>query len=242
MEAPGKLERDHPGGVEGTAEQVPFLPALPGYLRPLRGLRRQMPFLHRLRRPQEHARPAGGTPAVGLPEVFHGLREDFWESWPAPGSSPTDVLKEWFYYFYQCTECRRCSVFCPYGIDQAEITMMGRELLNLVGCNINWVIEPAANCFRTGNHLGIQPHGDQRLAGIFRRGYRGSNGSQSRAPHQQERGGDPLCHPFGGLLRGPRDVHLHGLSHALPRDRSRLHLDAPMPRRGEISASSLPTR
>ena len=70
-----------------------------------------------------------------------------------------DVLKEWFYYFYQCTECRRCSVFCPYGIDQAEITMIGRELLNLVGCNINWVIEPVANCFRTGNHLGIQPNG-----------------------------------------------------------------------------------
>ncbi len=70
-----------------------------------------------------------------------------------------EVIKEWFYYFYQCTECRRCSVFCPYGIDQAEITMIGRELLNLIGCNINWVIEPAANCFRTGNHLGIQPHG-----------------------------------------------------------------------------------
>jgi Fe-S oxidoreductase len=69
------------------------------------------------------------------------------------------ILKEWFYYFYQCTECRRCSVYCPYGIDTAEITMIGRELLTLVGCNINWVIEPAANCFRTGNHLGIQPHG-----------------------------------------------------------------------------------
>jgi len=70
-----------------------------------------------------------------------------------------DVLKEWFYYFYQCTECRRCSVFCPYGIDTAEVTMMARELLTLVGCNINWVLEPAANCYRTGNHLGIQPHG-----------------------------------------------------------------------------------
>jgi Fe-S oxidoreductase len=70
-----------------------------------------------------------------------------------------DVIKEWFYYFYQCTECRRCSVFCPYGIDTAEITMIGRELLNLIGCNINWVLEPAANCFRTGNHLGVQPHG-----------------------------------------------------------------------------------
>ena len=68
------------------------------------------------------------------------------------------VLKEWFYYFYQCTECRRCSVFCPYGIDTCEITMMGRELLNLVGCNINWIVEPASNSYRTGNHLGIPPH------------------------------------------------------------------------------------
>jgi Fe-S oxidoreductase len=69
-----------------------------------------------------------------------------------------EVLKEWYYYFYQCTECRRCSVFCPYGIDTAEITILARELLNLVGLNINWVIEPVANCDRTGNHLGIQPH------------------------------------------------------------------------------------
>ncbi|MHC4180769.1 MAG: sulfate reduction electron transfer complex DsrMKJOP subunit DsrK, partial [Planctomycetota bacterium] len=71
----------------------------------------------------------------------------------------TDVIKEWFYYFFQCTECRRCSVFCPYGIDTAEITMMGRELLGLLGLYVNWVIEPVANCFLYGNHLGIQPHG-----------------------------------------------------------------------------------
>jgi len=69
-----------------------------------------------------------------------------------------DVVKEWFYYFYQCTECRRCSVFCPYGIDTCEITMMGRELLDLVGCNIDWVLDPAAKCYRTGNHLGVPPH------------------------------------------------------------------------------------
>ena len=69
-----------------------------------------------------------------------------------------EVVKEWFYYFFQCTECRRCSVYCPYGIDTAEITMMARELLNLLGLNIQWVVEPASNCFRTGNHLGIPPH------------------------------------------------------------------------------------
>jgi Fe-S oxidoreductase len=69
-----------------------------------------------------------------------------------------DVVKEWFYYFFQCSECRRCSVFCPYGIDTAEITMIGRELLNLLGCNIEWITAPTANCYKTGNHVGIQPH------------------------------------------------------------------------------------
>jgi len=69
-----------------------------------------------------------------------------------------EVLKEWYYYFFQCTECRRCSVFCPYGIDTAEVTMIARELMMLVGLNINWIVEPVANCQRTGNHLGIQPH------------------------------------------------------------------------------------
>jgi [DsrC]-trisulfide reductase subunit K len=79
--------------------------------------------------------------------------------WVGARELTEDVLKEWFYYFYQCTECRRCSVFCPFGIDTAEVTLMVRELLNLVGLNINWVVEPVANCYRTGNHLGIQPHG-----------------------------------------------------------------------------------
>jgi Fe-S oxidoreductase len=69
-----------------------------------------------------------------------------------------DVLKEWWYYFYQCSECRRCSVFCPYGIDTAEITIIGRELLNLLGLNIEWIAGPVANCYMKGNHLGLEPH------------------------------------------------------------------------------------
>jgi len=78
-----------------------------------------------------------------------------------------DVLKEWWYYFFQCTECRRCSVFCPYGIDTAEITIMGRELLNLIGLNIDWIATPVANCYRTGNHLGIQPHAFKDMLDFF---------------------------------------------------------------------------
>lgn len=69
-----------------------------------------------------------------------------------------EVLKEWWYYFYQCTECRRCSVFCPYGIDTAEITIIARELLNLLGLNTDWIAGPVANCYTKGNHLGLEPH------------------------------------------------------------------------------------
>ena len=78
-----------------------------------------------------------------------------------------DVLKEWWYYFFQCTECRRCSLFCPYGIDTAEITIIGRELLNLLGLNTDWVAAPVANCYRTGNHLGIQPHAYKDMLDFF---------------------------------------------------------------------------
>ena len=78
-----------------------------------------------------------------------------------------DVLKEWWYYFFQCTECRRCSLYCPYGIDTAEVTIIGRELLNLIGLNVDWVAAPVANCYRTGNHLGIQPHAYQDMIDFF---------------------------------------------------------------------------
>jgi Fe-S oxidoreductase len=78
-----------------------------------------------------------------------------------------DVVKEWFMYFFQCTECRRCSVFCPYGIDTAEITIIGRELLNLLGLNIDWIMGPVANCYHNGNHLGIQPHAFKDMIEFF---------------------------------------------------------------------------
>jgi len=114
-----------------------------------------------------------------------------------------DVLKEWFYYFYQCTECRRCSVFCPYGIDQAEITMIGRELLNLVGCNINWILEPAANCFRTGNHLGLQPHGIKDMMDFFADDIEDRTGIRVEVPINKKGAEILFVTPSGDLFADP---------------------------------------
>ena len=68
------------------------------------------------------------------------------------------TVKAWFSYFYQCTACRRCALYCPLGIDTAEITLLTRELLLEIGLATNQIMEPIANCARTGNHLGLGPH------------------------------------------------------------------------------------
>jgi len=68
-----------------------------------------------------------------------------------------DVIKEWFFYLYQCTICRRCSLFCPYGIDMAEMTLLGRELLASVGLNIDWAMASVAQCYDKGSHIGATP-------------------------------------------------------------------------------------
>jgi Fe-S oxidoreductase len=77
------------------------------------------------------------------------------------------ALKDIWSYLYQCTECRRCSLFCPYGIDMAETTIIGRELTNLLVLNMDWIQAPVANCYRTGNHLGIQPHAYKDMLDFF---------------------------------------------------------------------------
>ena len=114
-----------------------------------------------------------------------------------------DVIKEWFYYFFQCTECRRCSVFCPYGIDTAEITMIGRELLNLLGLNVNWVIEPVANCFRTGNHLGIQPHGLKDTLEFFADDIEEATGVKVKIPMNKKGAEILFVTPSGDFLADP---------------------------------------
>ena len=66
-----------------------------------------------------------------------------------------EVLQEWYTYYYQCSECRRCSVYCPYGIDTAEVTMAGREILDTVGVGQKYTNEIMGKLHRIGNNLGL---------------------------------------------------------------------------------------
>lgn len=66
-----------------------------------------------------------------------------------------EVLDGWYSYFNQCSECRRCSVFCPYGIDTAEVTMAAREIMDSIGMGQKYSNEIIGKVHRIGNNLGI---------------------------------------------------------------------------------------
>ena len=66
-----------------------------------------------------------------------------------------DVLDEWYTYFHQCSQCRRCSVYCPYGIDTAEISMAAREIMNTVGKGQKYSNEVVGKVHQLGNNLGL---------------------------------------------------------------------------------------
>jgi len=66
-----------------------------------------------------------------------------------------DVLDEWYSYFHQCSQCRRCSVFCPYGIDTAEISMAARDIMDHVGMGQKYCNEILGKVHKIGNNLGL---------------------------------------------------------------------------------------
>jgi len=66
-----------------------------------------------------------------------------------------EVVEDWYRYYHQCSECRRCSVYCPYGIDTAEITMAGREILASIGVGQKYANEIIAKVYKIGNNLGL---------------------------------------------------------------------------------------
>ncbi len=66
-----------------------------------------------------------------------------------------EVLDQWYTYFHQCSQCRRCSVFCPYGIDTAEISMAAREIMDAVGKGQKYCNEIIGKVFKIGNNLGL---------------------------------------------------------------------------------------
>ena len=66
-----------------------------------------------------------------------------------------EVLDDWYTYFWQCSQCRRCSLYCPYGIDTAEVTMAAHSILDSAGYGEKYSNEIIGKVHRIGNNLGL---------------------------------------------------------------------------------------
>jgi len=78
-----------------------------------------------------------------------------------------EVLDDWYSYFHQCSQCRRCSVYCPYGIDTAEISMAAREIMDSIGLGQKYCNEILGKVHKIGNNLGLpEPALEDTLEGL----------------------------------------------------------------------------
>ncbi|MDB0021941.1 (Fe-S)-binding protein [Candidatus Pseudothioglobus singularis] len=66
-----------------------------------------------------------------------------------------NMLDDWYNYFHQCSQCRRCAVYCPLGIDTAEISMAAREVMNVIGVGQKYPNQILGKINKIGNNLGM---------------------------------------------------------------------------------------
>ena len=149
-----------------------------------------------------------------------------------------DVLDDWYSYFHQCSQCRRCSVFCPYGIDTAEISMAAREIMDNVGMGQKYCNEIIGKVFKIGNNLGLPQPALKRHAGRPRGRSRGGHRRQGALPAGRKGRRHPAGHPVRGLLRRTACRRPDRLWQGLPRGRHQLDDEFPCQSKPPISACS----
>ncbi len=66
-------------------------------------------------------------------------------------------LKDWREIFYECTGCRRCATYCPFGIDHSVITRKGRAILEQQGMTPQTMQNVVNISLKTGNTDGASP-------------------------------------------------------------------------------------
>ena len=118
------------------------------------------------------------------------------------------VLREWYAYYHQCSQCRRCSVYCPFGIDTAEVTQAGREILASVGVGQKYANEIIGKVNQTGNNFGASAAAIADTLDVLRDDVAEQCGAQVAFPLDQAGAEVLLVVPSADLFAEP---HVDGL-------------------------------
>ena len=120
------------------------------------------------------------------------------------------VLDDWYSYFNQCSECRRCSVFCPYGIDTAEITMAAREVMDSIGMGQKYTNEIIGKVHSVGNNLGLNPSALQNTLSSLEEDLKEETGLDIRIPLNEKGAEVLLVTPSADFFAEPHVYSLMG--------------------------------
>ena len=68
-----------------------------------------------------------------------------------------EEIEKWAKDFYECTGCRRCATYCPFGIDNSVITRKGRAIIDALGLTPDTMQKVIQASLETGNTDGASP-------------------------------------------------------------------------------------
>ncbi len=66
-------------------------------------------------------------------------------------------MEKWVNAFYECTGCRRCATYCPFGIDNSVITRKGRGIADKLGYTPETMQKVVQTSLETCNTDGASP-------------------------------------------------------------------------------------
>lgn len=130
--------------------------------------------------------------------------------WVGAEDLTEDVLKDWWSYFHQCSQCRRCSVFCPMGIDTAEISMAARDVMDSIGMGQHYCNEIIGKVHNVGNNLGIPQAGLQSTLEFLEEDVLEATGVPVKFPMNQENVEVLLVTPSADFFSSPHVDSLVG--------------------------------
>ncbi len=119
-----------------------------------------------------------------------------------------EVLDDWYSYFHQCSQCRRCSIFCPYGIDTAEISMAAREIMDSIGMGQKYCNEIIGKVMDIGNNLGLNEKALKATMADLEEDIEDETGLEIRIPVDEKGADILLITPSADFFAEP---HIDGL-------------------------------
>lgn len=115
-------------------------------------------------------------------------------------------MQQWVKMFYECTGCRRCATFCPFGIDNSIITRKGRAVADKLGWTPERLQKVIDISLKTGNTDGANQAAFIETVRFLEEEIKDECGVDVKIPYDQVGAEVFFVPPSGDLLVNPEAV------------------------------------